>query len=191
MIQLSFFRTVLLLLTALTVCMAACRKDDGGVGPQGPAGQTGALGPKGDTGATGPKGDPGAPGPKGDTGTANVIYSAWIDVSFSGSGTLYTGSITAPKLTQDVLDKADLRVYWRENGRVVTLPYAEVLNGTLYTVNQRFYVGRIDLRASYAIPTPQAMRYVIIPGGQFIGGRKAPLDVADYEAVKAFYKLLD
>ncbi|MHC9510407.1 DUF7467 domain-containing protein [Kangiella sp. M94] len=42
----------------------------GGVGPQGPQGDTGPAGPQGDTGPAGPQGDTGPAGPQGDTGPA-------------------------------------------------------------------------------------------------------------------------
>ena len=149
-------------------------------------GPTGAVGP---TGATGSTGATGTTGPTGATGTANVIYSDWISTSFTGSGTSYIGNITAPKITQEVLDKADIRVYWSENGRVLSLPYAETVGSTTYTVHQRFYVGRIELKSSYSL-NPQLFRYVIIPGG-VAGGRKAVIDLNDYATVKAYYNLPD
>lgn len=147
-------------------------------------------GPQGDPGPAGPTGATGAAGPKGDIGTANVIYSNWINVTFTGSGTTYTGTITAPQITQTVLDKADIRVYWNESGRVLSLPYAQVLGGTTYSVHQRFYVGKIELIASYAISTQQ-MRYVIIPGGVLAGGKRASVDLDDYEQVKRYFNLPD
>lgn len=149
------------------------------------SGSEGEVGPKGDTGVNG---ETGAAGPKGDTGAANVIYSGWISTPFSGSGTTYTGSITVPKLTQDMLDKADIRVYWSETGRVLTLPYAQLIGGTSYTVHQRFYVGRIDLISSYSLSTQQ-FRYVIIPGG--VTARKKSLSQMSYEEVKALYNIPD
>ncbi len=150
----------------------ACQPKDGEPGPAGPAGPAGPQ------------------GAKGDPGSANVQYSPWISVSFSGSGSSYTGSITAPAITQAVLDRADIRVYWSEGGRVITLPYAQVTGGTTYTVHQRFFVGRIDLLSSYSLGAQQ-MRYVIIPGGTAVGGRKASVDLSDYQAVKAYYHLPD
>lgn len=158
-------------------CLAGCQP------------KAGDPGPKGDTGAQGPKGDTGAPGPKGDVGTANVIYSPWTSVTFSGSGSLYTGNLPAPKITQEVLDKADIRVYWNEGGRVLTLPYAETLGTTTYTVHQRIYVGRVEFRASYALSTQQ-FRYVIIPGG-IPSGRLASVDLTNYAAVKAAFNIPD
>jgi hypothetical protein len=151
--------------------------------------KAGDPGPEGDTGAQGPRGETGAQGPKGDVGTANVIYSPWTNVTFSGSGSLYTGNLTTPRITQEVLDKADIRVYWSEGGRILTLPYAETLGGATCTVHQRIYVGRVEFRASYAICTQQ-FRYVIIPGGTPTG-RLASVDLTDYAAVKEAFNILD
>ncbi|CCH01458.1 hypothetical protein FAES_3451 [Fibrella aestuarina BUZ 2] len=176
MTTLFLFRTALLLTLALSCLLTACQKGGGGdVGPQGVAG------PKGDTGAQGPKGDP---------GTANVLYSPWIAVTFAGGGSTYTGTVTAPAITQDVLDKADIRVYWNENGRILSLPYAQLIGGVTYSMHQRFYVGRIELVASYPL-SAQQIRYVIIPGTVPIGGRKAAADLTTYQAVKAYYHLPD
>lgn len=133
-------------------------------------------------------GSDGEVGPKGDTGTANVIYSGWISTPFSGSGSTYTASLSVPKLTQEMLDKADIRVYWSEGGRVLTLPYAQTLSGTSYTVHQRFYLGRIDFVANYSIST-QSFRYVIIPGGE--SARKKSLSQMSYEEVKSLYNMPD
>ena len=167
----------LALFVLLGVLVSGCEPKAGDPGPQGEAG---ALGPKGDTGAQ---------GPKGDIGTANVIYSPWTSVSFSGSGTLYNGTLTAPKITQEAVDKADIRVYWSESGRVLTLPYAESIGSTTYTVHQRIYVGRVDFRASYALSTQQ-FRYVIIPGGT-PSGRLAGVDLTNYAAVKEAFNIPD
>lgn len=152
-------------------------------GPEGPAGPAGPQGTSGAVGATGPT------GPQGVPGTANVIYSPWVAVSFAGSGTSYVSNITAPQLTQTVLDRADIRVYWSESGRVLSLPYAEVVGGTTYTVHQRLYVGRIELKASYALSSQQ-MRYVIIPGGAATG-RLATINWKDYNEVKVALNLPD
>ncbi|WP_461131796.1 collagen-like protein [Spirosoma aerophilum] len=152
--------------------------------------KAGDPGPKGDTGATGATGATGPAGPAGPTGTANVQYSPWISTTFTGSGTLYTGNITATPITQTVLDRADVRVYWNEGGRILSLPYAETLGSTTYTVHQRIYVGRIELRASYALTTQQ-FRYVIIPGSVSVSGRVAAVDLSNYAAVKEAFNIPD
>ena len=173
----------MLVVMSAVIFMDACKAEKGEIGP------IGLTGANGTNGAVGAKGDKGDKGDAGATGTANVIYSDWINISFAGSGTSYIGNITAPKITQEMLDKADIRVYWKESGRVLTLPYAETVGTTTYTVHQRFYVGKIELKSSYAL-SPQLMRYVIIPGG-VPSGRMASLKDMSYEEVKALYNLPD
>lgn len=126
-------------------------------------------------------------GDVGPAGTANVQYSAWTSVAFSGSGTSYVGNLTAPAITQEVLDKADIRVYWKVGSQVLALPYAQNIAGTTYSVHQRFYLGRIELLASYSLSS-QEMRYVIIPGGAPV---RLGLDLDDYDAVKKAFNLPD
>ncbi|ADB39327.1 collagen-like protein [Spirosoma linguale] len=152
--------------------------------------KAGDPGPKGDTGATGPAGPVGPAGPAGPTGTANVQYSPWISTTFTGSGSLFTANITATPITQAVLDKADVRVYWNEGGRILSLPYAETFGTTTFTVHQRIYVGRIELRASYPLTTQQ-FRYVIIPGAVSVSGRVAAIDYSDYASVKKAFTIPD
>ncbi|MBD2702969.1 collagen-like protein [Spirosoma sp. BT702] len=129
----------------------------------------------------------GEPGP---AGTANVQYSDWITVNFTSSINAYTASLTAAPITQDVLDKADIRIYWKNGDYIVGLPYAQNISGTVYTLHQRIFVGKIELTASYSL-TAQQFRYVVIPGGAPIGGRKTALDPSDYEAVRKAYNIPD
>lgn len=191
----------MLAVVSAVIFMNGCKAEKGDIGPIGPIGPigatgangaigaTGSTGAAGATGATGAKGDKGDTGATGATGTANVIYSPWTSVTFTGSGTSYIGTLAAAKLTQEILDKGDIHVYWSEGGRVITIPYSQVFGTTTYTVFPRFYVGRIDLVSSYAL-SPQMIRYVIIPGG-VAGGRKAAIDYSNYEEVKKYYNLKD
>src|SRR5687768_7164583 len=54
-------------------------------------------------------------GDQGPTGTANVIYSDWIDVTFDSSTQstyiAWQASITASKLTTDIVSKGQMQVY--------------------------------------------------------------------------------
>lgn len=72
-------------------------------------------------------------------------------------------------------------------GEYFQLPY---LDGTRF-FRARFYVGRIEFSANYATSPNQRVRYVIIPGGTTVGGRKAAVDMSNYQAVKAYYHLPD
>ncbi len=146
----------------------------------------GDVGPKGDTGATGAAGAAGATGPAGATGatgTANVIYSDWANVTFTGSGTSWSGKITAPKITQDILDKGVVLTYFKFGTQVYS---GEYQNGTagIYVFTT---LGTINLQSTFAANYP--WRYVIIPGG--VGARLQNLKSMSYEEVKAMYNLPD
>jgi hypothetical protein len=171
---------MLAVVTAL-IFMDACKAEKGDVGPIGPAGPTGATGATGASGAT---------GATGATGTANVSYSDWVNVTFTGSGTSYIANVAAPKLTQDILDKGDVHIYWKIGTSIYYIPYAQVIGTTTYTIFQILTVGNIKLTSSYAIASGTAIRYVIIPGG-IAGGRKANVNYSDYEEVKKYYNLPD
>ncbi len=168
----------MLAIVSAVIFMDACKAEKGEVGPIGPTGA------KGDPGATG------ATGAVGATGTANVIYSEWTNVTFAGSGTSYIANVAAPKLTQDILDKGDVHVYWKIGSSIYYIPYAQVLGTTTYTLFQILTVGNIKLTASYAISSSTSIRYVIIPGS-IAGGRKAAVDYRNYEEVKKYYNLKD
>lgn len=172
----------LAIVMAMFILLDACKGEKGDVGPAGPNGSNGANGAIGATGTTG------ATGATGATGTANVSYSDWVNVTFVGSGTSYIANVTAPKLTQDILDKGDVHIYWKIGSVVYYIPYSQTIGTTTYTIFQILTVGNIKLTASYAITSTTQIRYVIIPGG-IAGGRRAAIDFSDYEAVKRYYNL--
>ncbi len=161
------------------IFMDACKGEKGDVGP---AGVAGVAGPTGANGAVGAKGDP---------GTANVFYSDWITVSFTGSGTsgtAYTGVITAPKVTQDILDKGIVLSYYTIGGSVYSVN-ASLINS--YSLIQQLSLGKITYLSNLNYNSTK-FRYVIIPGGISIGaGRKAALESMSYEEVKTLYNLPD
>lgn len=121
---------------------------------------------KGDPGATGPAGPAGPTGATGATGVANVIYSPWANVTFTGSGTSYSALITAPGVTQDIMDKGVVKTYFKFGTAVYEGNYSNVPTGA--SIYQYLTVGAINLRATFAASYP--WRYVIIPGG-LAGGR--------------------
>lgn len=154
------------------IVMNACKTEKGDVGP------IGSTGAKGDTGAT------------GAMGTANVSYSDWVNITFGGSGTSYIANISAPKLTQDILDKGDVHIYWKLGTTVQYIPYSQTIGSTTYTIFQVLTVGNIKLTSSYAVASNTSIRYVIIPGA-IAGGRKAAIDYNNYNEVKKYYNLPD
>ena len=194
--------TLLASLVLITFIFTQCQKGD--VGPAGPAGPTGSAGAAG---------SPGATGPKGDTGTANVIYSAWLDVTYNGLDTvhnndgtidtvLWGASITANKLTQAILDKGEIKVYmnWgtQANPDISPLPLLDVFFTGLF-INPEFLLQRIDLYSNFNARTftnssgqkQLQYRYILIPGS--VPGRlsKPAVDWNNYNAVKAYLGLTD
>ncbi|WP_291910187.1 hypothetical protein [Chitinophaga sp. CB10] len=192
--KLRSFLPYALILSAVVMFMVSCSKD----GEPGPAG---AQGPAGQTGPQGPKGDPGA---KGDTGTANVIYSAWLDVGFQPDTVHYPGGvidtvgwfagIPVTKLTTDMIGKCDVKVYLNmntaANPQVLPLPFY----GS-FTIFPQLIPGYIYLTSDVRLSTVTSngskyyqYRYILIPGG--VAARSA-VDWNNYDAVKAYLNLVD
>lgn len=170
-------------------------------------GDTGPAGPAGPAGAAGATGAAGAQGPKGDTGTANVIYSAWLDVTYAADtvhvGTLidtvgFYANITAPKLSTAILSGGEMKVYLNlgttASPDVVPLPYFDVYSGI--SITPEFLVQRIFLYSNANASTFTRngakylqCRYILIPGS--VTGRRAPVDWSDYEKVKKALGITD
>ncbi|MDI3321880.1 hypothetical protein [Pinibacter soli] len=184
---------LLALVVAASIFAVSCQKGD--AGPAGPAGATGPAGPA---------------GPAGAAGTANVIYSDWIDVTYSSS--TYSGTITAAQLTSDIITKGEVKVYWNLRGSdtlsVVPLPVSNLYAGTdasnvdyYFNILPIFQVGKITLALNgildYGISNPSTYttpwnkkyyqyRYVLIPGGVKTTSK---IDWNNYAQVKSYLHL--
>lgn len=101
----------ILFVCMLTVIQFSCSKPENGT--DGLDGKNGINGINGINGATGP------------TGTANVIYSNWANVTFTGTNPKQV-FISTPAITQDVLDKATVLVFFKTStNNVLQLNYYE------------------------------------------------------------------
>jgi hypothetical protein len=170
---------------AISLTVGACKKGD--PGPQGEKGD------KGDTGATGANG---ATGTKGDPGTANVLYSGWLDVTFTApSSGGFVALIQAPKLTESLLSTGEIKVYINlgsaADKAVTALPFRSG-NAEIIPV---FSPGVIELDANVNASTfvDQGVkflqyRYVLIPGGASV---RRSVNWNNYEEVKAYLGLKD
>jgi hypothetical protein len=186
----SFLRCTSVLVLSVALFFTACKKGDAG-----PAGETGAPGPTGATGAT---------GSTGKTGTANVIYSAWQDVTFSLVDSFTAvGPITAPKIVDSIIQKGEVKVYWNvntaSNPTIVALPYHD--NGVLFGASDLaniplIKVGTISLYSNYNLSSFTTTsgekafqyRYIIVPGG--VSARSA-VNWNDYKEVQKYLGLKD
>jgi hypothetical protein len=195
-----FYSKVFIPLLAVTLLFANCKKgDDGATGPAGPAGANGAAGPQ---------------GPQGDPGTANVIYSAWLDVEFTAD-TVHNGAtvdtigyfadIIPTKLDSAMLSNGEMKVYFNfgsaSDPDIVPLPFIFPINngasGTIY-LNVDFLIQDIYLTSNIDLSSVTQngvkywqYRYILIPGGTVTTRTVRPPDWNDYNAVKAFYGLKD
>jgi hypothetical protein len=174
-------KKLLFSLWMLSVCammLPSCKGDDGAIGPAGANGANGSTGPA---------------GPAGATGTANVIYSAWTMVTFTGSSTSWSATLTAPGITQAILDQGAVLVYLKTGTQVYPMNYS----GSGGFINYYVTVGQIVFAASFN--GTYQYRYVIIPGGvsgsRVANGSSAftleELKAMPYERVKALYNIQD
>jgi hypothetical protein len=191
------------LIIATTLIIVSCSK--------GPAGDTGPAG------AQGPAGPAGSTGPQGTTGTANVIYSPWLNVTFDQVlDTNWLGQIPAPKLTDSILNKGEIKVYFNagndstDNQFVLALPAYEpfffTANNQPITliINPYFTTQAITLVSNLDISSYKddkgynnfQFRYIIIPGGTTataasINGENNSINWNDYKQVKKLLGLKD
>jgi len=167
----------------MIILVVSCKK--GSEGPQGPAGPTGTTGA---TGATGPTGPQGPAGPTGATGTANVIYSSWTDGStwsVDASSGLNYNDITATSLTQSVLSKGDIHVYWAVLGDTVNnvrqLPFTEIISSNVYFHNPKYSVGKIRIETNnFSMTNTNKYRFILVPGA-VLGGRVTKINFDNYK----------
>jgi hypothetical protein len=170
---------------------------------------------------TGPAGPQGNEGPAGPAGTANVIYSSWVgfDSSHWGSPVSEWGQVkriysaTAPGITQSVIDRGAVLVYFKLWGTPEPSPLPIIANITLFThqylgfrlVPDTIQLTYFDLEDNNdpgtftGDSTTNAYRYVIIPGGiagnkSMTGNDNSQPNMADlrkmtYSEVCAYFKI--
>lgn len=171
-------------MVAITLLFARCKKGD--TGPAGPTGSSGTAG---------------AQGPKGDTGTANVIYSAWLDVTYTPDSFLngnvvdtigYFANITAPSLSSTIISNGELKVYMNLGTStapdIVPLPYLDIYSGL--NISVEFYIQKIALYSNANVSTVirdgskyLQFRYIFIPGG-VASQSFHPIDWNNYNKVR-------
>lgn len=167
--------------TTMLYLVSCSKGEDGAQGPVGPAGPAGSA------------------GPAGPAGTANVIYSNWIDtLNFfplkDTNGTIvdtigYAGLISAPKLTADILNKGDVKVYVNANDDTDPFVFPIPYNDGLVFIDASFVIGTIQL-TSNADLSGVPFRYILIPGGEAARNPNS-IDWNDYKQVQKYLGLKD
>jgi len=202
--KLKIFAIPYCLVIAAIVIFTSCKKGD-----TGPAGAAGAAGPQG---PAGPAGAAGAAGAQGAPGTANVIYSAWLDVAYGynidGNGdTLgFAAEIPAPKLVDSILTKGEIKVYMNfstaADPDIVPMPiFDPIYFSPALVINPDYLLNTILLSSNYNVGTGttgagvkvRQYRYILIPGGT--AGRPAAggktVDWNNYKEVQQYLGLKD
>jgi hypothetical protein len=158
--------------------------------------KSGEAGPKGDTGSTGPAGPAGATGsagPTGATGNANVIQITFGSRTHTGSEIFYdlTG-VTSAQIPGSgfftYVSTLNNEVWNALPGTTVPTSANRFYAVGVNSNTRRLYINRTSGTGS---ETFISTRIVIIPASDLRNGRKAAVDYANYEAVKAFYHLPD
>lgn len=176
-----------------------------------------SKGPKGDTGPAGPQGPQGSTGSTGPAGSANVIYSAWLNVTFQTfTDTNVIAAIPAPELSDSILNSGLIKLYYNAGSdapggqTVLPLPINEPFlftdtsnNPVTLIANPYFSLDTIYVIANYDLSSYQQggynfsqFRYIIVPGGVAglptkIGAAKKPLDWNNYNAIKQYFGIKD
>jgi hypothetical protein len=169
----------------LILCLNTCK------GPQGDTGPQGSAGPQGIQGIAGP------------AGAANIIVSPWVKVPETDwvpnqDFTYFVVTKEDTKITQTVLDKGVIMVYYKNTGRdnvVFSLPST---NGELtlgYFMAVRENKGSMNFDLSFTKPRLKPIdfdlefRWITIPPQA--GGRLKALDLQNYNTVKHEFHIAD
>lgn len=106
---------------------------------------------------TGPAGPQGA---QGNSGIDNIIHSDWSSLTFAGSGP-YSAIWDVPAITQQVLDKGTVMVFFKSGSFVVPLP-ATFASTYIYLVLDP---GHIRIGSNVNLGIYQFRYLIIVPGG--------------------------
>ena len=171
----------------------------GAIGATGTTGATGATGTTGAKGDKGDKGDTGATGATGVTGNANVIQVTYGSKTYINSNLQY---ILPAAITKDIVEKSIVSAYVQTSAGGTSLWYniPGATTGAIYTYRlysetfttglNNMFIGRVNV-ATTGNDTFTTTRILFIPASTLLNGRRAAVDLSDYEAVKKYYNLPD
>lgn len=156
-----------------------------------------------DDGTNGTDGINGVDGQTGAPGTANVIYSSWITAAAGIPDTVdgtsgVSTTIDAPELSQDILSKGTILVYFSFGSGTYILPYTSNAGGSTNTVTaiaafQKIKMFRFKHSGSgtVALPATLSWRYILIPGGIAATAKASKTDYSkmSYEEVCSHFNI--
>ncbi|WP_186755059.1 hypothetical protein [Echinicola salinicaeni] len=124
-------------------------------GPEGPQGLQGEVGDAGE------KGEPGEPGEPGVGITEGVVASEWMTIAFSGENRTWVGIMENPSISQEVLDKGDVLVYYKtSSGAVRELNFFSDQDN----ITQQLRLGEIIISSTFDASESE-FRYIILNSG--------------------------
>jgi len=109
------------------------------------------------------KGSTGPAGPKGPAGPDSVMHSAWITLApaFVAADTAYEQTITAPAITQSIINNGIILTYLDVGGSGNNQIFPTSAVG--FALTETYRVGAIDLFAASNY-SGLGFRYVLVPG---------------------------
>ncbi len=131
----------------------------------------------------GPKGDTGAPGKDGTLNVSNIDplvlnETAWV---VNKDSTTWTAIIFSDKITQEILDKGMVEVYFKKNDTWWALPYAEGDETMVVGIS----LGRVNMSLSDShggLPErPSAATYRVVIVSASAAKAAKGLDSKDYK----------
>lgn len=145
-------RNIIIMTMCSLFLMTSCY-EDGIEGPVGDVGEQGLQGPKGDK------------GPTGEDASEEVLEefrSEWISNEFSGSDREWTSELNAPEITDEVLERGVITVFYFLNGTYIyKLPY-EATYGSTNKVTYELAPGKLIINSTVKLnPESVKFRYVI------------------------------
>ncbi len=142
-------------------------------------------------------GPAGANGTNGTNGNANVKMYYFGKDSITTTHTIFSFTISDPKVTANMMDSSSVLFYHQSNGFWYSSPglgYSAYYQARFYTYNPardlNFEVYNPD-GATYSGPKVIITKFkaVIIPSSDYKGSRKKPVDFTDYNATMKYYGL--
>jgi hypothetical protein len=134
------------------------------------------------------KGSTGPAGPAGPAGPDSVVYSVWtpLALTYVAADTLFEQTISAPSITQAILDSGVVLSYvnfLEQNGTYHVVPTAGLTGIGIF---EDFAVGQINIE-SVRDYSSLPYRYVTIPGSMKTGNSASTQKVKGYtiEELKA------
>jgi hypothetical protein len=127
------------------------------------------------------KGSTGPAGPAGPAGPDSVTYSSWIPLALTyvPADTLFEQTISAPSITQAILDSGVILSYvnfQETNGTYHVIPTAGLLGLGIF---EDFAVGQVNIQSVQDYST-LPYRFVTIPGSLKTGNSASAQKVKGY-----------